>query len=84
MVGQKVAVGAQDCHLVVKGAHTMVCSSDGLCFFNSSGNPGMAKGGSGDVLTGFLAGQAVSFGVGAKIDVYVKINNLRTSTATPG
>lgn len=42
--------------IVVKGAHTMVCLPNGACYFNSTGNAGMAKGGSGDVLTGLLTG----------------------------
>ncbi len=60
--------------LVLKGAHTSVSSSDGNLWFNTTGNAGMATGGSGDVLTGVicaLLAQGYSNHEASLIGVYI-------------
>jgi NAD(P)H-hydrate epimerase len=81
--------------LVLKGSRTLIAHPDGRVAVNTTGNPGMAKGGSGDLLTGFVAGmlaqyaddmpRAVEAAVylhGLAADLTVRVQNEHTLLAT--
>jgi len=60
--------------LVLKGARTLVAFPDGSAFVNTTGNPGLAGGGTGDVLTGIIAAflaRGMTAGEAAKSGVYL-------------
>jgi ADP-dependent NAD(P)H-hydrate dehydratase / NAD(P)H-hydrate epimerase len=57
------AAGRWRAYVILKGFHTILATPSGNAYVNTTGNPGMATGGTGDVLTGILAGLTAQFGV---------------------
>ena len=51
-------------HVILKGFHTLIAAPGGAVFVNTTGNAGLAKGGTGDVLTGLLAALTAQFKTG--------------------
>jgi len=82
------------CIIILKGAFTSIASPDGNVFFNPTGNPGMATGGTGDLLTGILTGclaqnysslEAAQVGVylhGLSGDLAIKTKSMEALVAT--
>jgi len=80
--------------IVFKRAHTIIALPNGNLFFNSTGNPGMATAGSGDVLTGIIGGLlaqnydpsiAARLGVfihGLAADIYVENHSMESLIAS--
>jgi hydroxyethylthiazole kinase-like uncharacterized protein yjeF len=50
-----------DAYVILKGHQTIVAAPNGQAWINSTGNPGMGTGGTGDVLTGMLAGLTAEY-----------------------
>lgn len=79
--------------IVLKGSNTVVVATDGKCYFNTTGNSGLATGGTGDVLTGIVTGllaqqytafQAAVLGVflhGLSADLALQIESEESLTA---
>jgi len=66
--------GEYGVYLVLKGARTLVARPDGSVSINPTGNPGMASGGMGDVLTGMIGGllaQGIPMGDALDLGVYL-------------
>ena len=64
------------CVLVLKGAHTVVAFPDGNYYVNQTGNPGLARGGSGDALTGITGALLCQFPAEMAVPLAVYLHGL--------
>lgn len=64
------------CIMVLKGANTVVAFPDGTTYVNHSGNPGLARGGSGDALTGIMGAMLCQFPAGKAVPLAVYLHGL--------
>ena len=72
--------------LVLKGWRTLVAHPDGSVGVNTSGNPGLAKGGSGDILTGMVAAMLAQWpeDVARAVEAAVYLHGLSADLAVQG
>jgi len=64
-------------YLVLKGCRTLIVTPQGEIFINPTGNPGMASGGTGDVLTGMIGGLICQgFGILPSLQMAVFLHGL--------
>lgn len=64
------------CIMVLKGANTVVAFPDGVTYVNQSGNPGLARGGSGDALTGIMGAMLCQFPAEKAVPLAVYLHGL--------
>ena len=64
------------CIMVLKGANTVVAFPDGKTYVNHSGNPGLARGGSGDALTGVMGAMLCQFPAEKAVPLAVYLHGL--------
>jgi NAD(P)H-hydrate epimerase len=72
--------------LVLKGWRTLIAHPDGAIGVNTTGNPGLAKGGSGDILTGIVAAMLAQYpeNVAAAVEAAVYLHGLSADLAVSG
>jgi NAD(P)H-hydrate epimerase len=72
--------------LVLKGWRTLIAHPDGRIAVNTSGNPAMAKGGSGDILTGIIAAMLAQFpeDVARAVEAAVALHGLAADCCVTG
>jgi NAD(P)H-hydrate epimerase len=81
---RELSKGFGNCWVVLKGHETLVGRAEGNVYVNSSGNPHLAQGGSGDLLSGYLAGFLGQFALQQDPELAIRYAVWRHGSAADG